>query len=132
MVFSKRRSAAVKSVLLLTLAACAAVRCPAQMEPPVVSQDALATRSIQGVVLSDKGVPVPGAIVLLKNMKTLQVRSYIARNDGKYHFYGLSVDISYQLRAENSGLTSKTKNVSVFDSHKLITVNLKLVKKLKT
>lgn len=116
----------------MILFAGAVVRCPAQMEPPVVGQDAGTTRAIQGVVLSQQGTPVPGAIILLKNMKTLQVRSYIARDDGKYHFFGLSTDINYQLRAENQGVTSKTKNVSVFDSHKLITVNLKLVKKLKT
>jgi len=90
------------------------------------------TRAIRGVVLTDRGEPVPGAIILLKNMKTLQVRSFIAQNDGTYHFYGLSADINYELRAQNNGLTSKIKNVSVFDSHKLITVNLKLVKKLKT
>lgn len=132
MVFPKGHSGTLRSALLLILFAGAVVRCPAQMEPPVVGQDAGTTRAIQGVVLSQQGTPVPGAIILLKNMKTLQVRSYIARNDGKYHFFGLSTDINYQLRAENQGVTSKTKNVSVFDSHKLITVNLKLVKKLKT
>ena len=132
MVFPKGRPGVARSVLLLTLVAGAVARCHAQIEPPVVSQEAGTTRSIQGTVLSEKGAPVPGAVILLKNMKTLQVRSYIAQNDGTYHFFGLSPDINYQLRAENNGLTSKTKNVSVFDSHKLITLNLKLVKKLKT
>ncbi len=87
-----------------------ALCCFAQVEPPVVGQDAGTTRAIQGTVLSESGAPVPGAVVLLKNMKTLQMRSYVAQNDGKYHFYGLSTDMNYQLRAQNNGLTSKAKN----------------------
>jgi len=85
-------------------------------------------RSIEGTVLSKDGLPVPGAVVLLKDGKTLQVRSYIAQADGKYRFFGLSTDINYELRAQANGMTSPTKTVSVFDSHKLIKLNLKLKK----
>jgi hypothetical protein len=102
-----------------------------QAQAPVVGPNAGTTRSIQGTVLTAKGQPVGGAIVLLKDTKTLQVRSYIAQNDGQYHFFGLSTDVNYQLRAEANGLTSKTKTVSVFDSHKVVKLNLKLKKKLK-
>jgi len=103
-----------------------------QALPPVVGQNAGTTRSIEGSVLSKNGQAVPGAVVLLKDTKTLQIRSYIAQSDGSYHFFGLSTDINYQVRAESNGLTSKTKMVSVFDSHKVVTLNLKLVKKAKT
>ena len=74
--------------------------------------------------------PISKAIVLLKDTKTLQVRSYIAQTDGRYHFYGLSTDINYQVRAESGGLTSKTKMVSVFDSHHTVKLNLKVYKKV--
>jgi hypothetical protein len=104
----------------------------AQVQAPVVGQNAGTTRSIQGVVVNASGQPIPGAIVLLKDTKTLQVRSYIAQSDGRYHFYGLSTDINYQVRAEANGLTSKTKTVSVFDSHKVVKLNLKVKKKLKS
>lgn len=77
------------------------------------------------------GAPVAGAIVLLKDTKTLQVRSFIAQQDGKYHFYGLSPDINYQVRAESRDMTSPMKQISVFDSHSKIVVNLKLKKKKK-
>lgn len=80
-------------------------------------------------MLSQSGDPVPGAVVLLKDTKTLQVRSYIAQQDGKYHFFGLSTDVNYQLRAEAKGLTSKSKTVSVFDSHQRVVLNLRLSKK---
>lgn len=84
------------------------------------------TRSIQGTVLDKDGVPVPGATVLIKDGKTLQVRSYIAKADGKYQFFGLSTDVNYELRAQANGMSSPTKTVSVFDSHKLVKLDLKL------
>ena len=90
----------------------------------------LTTRSIQGRVLTGSGAPVAGAVVLLKDGKTLQIRSYIAQQDGLYHFFGLSTDVNYTLRAENQGLTSKDKTVSVFDSHKTVKLDLKLTKKI--
>lgn len=89
------------------------------------------TRSIQGAVLDLRGSPVPDAVVLLKDTKTLQVRSYLAQKDGKYHFYGLSSDINYELRAQANGLTSPRKIVSVFDSHRIVTLDLKLKKMMK-
>ncbi len=104
----------------------------AQVRPPAAGPPGSATsRSIEGTVLSESAEPVPGAVVLLKDTKTLQVRSYIAQQGGKYHFYGLSTDVNYQLRAESKGLTSKTKTVSVFDSHQRVVLNLKLNKKRK-
>lgn len=100
-----------------------------QVEPPVTTQSGPTTRSIEGKVLSQSGASVPGAHVLLKNGKSLQVRSFIAQQDGRYHFYGLSTEVNYEIRAQANGMTSKTKNISVFDSHKVIHLNLKLTKK---
>lgn len=103
-----------------------------QMQPPVTGPAGTPlTRSIEGTVLDAHGSPVPNAVVLLKDLKTLQVRSYLAQKDGKYHFYGLSSDINYEVRAQANGLTSSIKTVSVFDSHQIVTLNLKLSKKLK-
>ena len=102
-----------------------------QAQAPVVGQNSGTTRSIQGTVIGANRSPIAGAVVLLKDTKTLQVRSYIAQTDGRYHFYGLSTDINYQIRAEANGMTSKTKTVSVFDSHKIVKLNLKIYKKMK-
>lgn len=126
-----RPLASIANILLIALPALVASSlCRAQVQAPVVGQNAGTTRSIQGLVLSTSGQPIPGAVVLLKDTKTLQVRSYIAQFDGRYRFYGLSMDTNYQVRAEANGLTSKTKTVSVFDSHKIVKLNLKLKKKL--
>jgi hypothetical protein len=106
---------------------------PAQTPPPPDTgpRSSTSSRAIEGTVLASDGAPVPGAIVQIKDSKTLQVRSYIAQQDGKYHFWGLSTDVNYQLRAMAGGLTSKTKTVSVFNSRRKVTLDLKLTKKFK-
>lgn len=90
------------------------------------------TRVIEGTVKDGNGAPVKGAVVLLKDMKTLQVRSYIAQENGKYHFYGLSTDVNYQVRAQNDAFSSSNKTVSVFESHQRIKIDLKLKEKRKS
>ena len=86
------------------------------------------TRSVQGIVTSATDAPISGAIVQLKNTKTLQIRSFITKNDGSYYFNGLSTDVDYELKAENGGVSSPTKTLSSFDSRKQATLNLKLNK----
>jgi hypothetical protein len=86
-------------------------------------------RSVQGVVTSAEDAPVAGAVVQLKNTKTLQIRSFITKDDGSYYFNGLSSDVDYELRAEYQGSSSSTKTMSSFDSRKAVTINLKLNKK---
>jgi Carboxypeptidase regulatory-like domain len=131
---TKKKRSGIKQQIFFTLLASAALASNAypQAQAPVVGQAGTETiRSIQGTVLNDKGAPVPGAVILLKDTKTLQVRSFIARSNGQYHFNGLSSDINYELRAESNGMTSSRKMVSVFDSRKTVTLNLKLKKKIK-
>jgi hypothetical protein len=85
-----------------------------------------AERSVTGVVTNDDGQPVPGAVVQLKNMKTLQVRSFIAKEKGEYYFNDLSTDIDYEFRAEWNGKSSNTRTLSTFDSHPAVVMNLQL------
>ena len=87
------------------------------------------SRSVQGVVTSAEDAPVAGAVVQLKNTKTLQIRSFIAKEDGSYYFNGLSPDVDYELRAEFQGMSSSSKTLSSFDTRKAATINLKLNKK---
>jgi hypothetical protein len=87
------------------------------------------SRSVQGVVTSPEDTPVAGAVIQLKNTKTLQIRSFIAKEDGSYYFNGLSPDVDYELRAEFQGMSSSSKTLSSFDTRKAATINLKLNKK---
>ena len=84
------------------------------------------TRSVQGTVTVADDSPVNGAVVQLKNTKTLQIRSFITKEDGTYHFYDLSVDIDYELKADYQGASSNTKKLSSFDSRTQSILNLKL------
>jgi Carboxypeptidase regulatory-like domain len=86
-------------------------------------------RTVTGQVTSADDMPVSGAVVQLKNTKTLQIRSFITKEDGTYYFNGLSPDVDYELRADSQGLSSSTKTLSSFDSRKAATINLKLNKK---
>src|SRR5271170_4278783 len=83
-------------------------------------------KSVSGIVTDAGGNPVPGAIVQLKNTKTLQVRSFIAKDMGEYYFQGLSTDVDYELRADFDGRASPTKTLSSFDSHPDAKINLQL------
>jgi hypothetical protein len=84
------------------------------------------TRSVQGTVTVADDSPVNGAVVQLKNTKTLQIRSFITKDDGTYHFYDLSLDVDYQLKADYQGASSNAKTLSSFDSRKQTILNLKL------
>ena len=91
--------------------------------------DQSTTRSVQGVVTSAEDTPADGAVVQLKNTKTLQIRSFIAKDGGTYYFQGLSPDVDYELKAELQGTSSPNKTLSSFDSRKKAVINLKLNKK---
>src|ERR1700683_5838721 len=81
-------------------------------------------KSVSGVVTDSRGNPVPGAVVQLKNTKTLQVRSFIAKEMGEYYFQGLATDVDYELKADFSGKSSATRQLSSFDSHAEAKLNL--------
>lgn len=84
------------------------------------------TRTVAGTVSAADESMVNGAVVQLKNLKSLQIRSFITQKDGAYHFNELSPDIDYELHATFSGMASSTKTLSSFDSRKEAIINLKL------
>jgi hypothetical protein len=86
------------------------------------------TRSVQGIVTDASGKPVGGAIVQLKDTKSLQIRSYRTEADGRYHFAGLSTNVEYELEAKHDMFGSRKKALTVFNTKKAATVNLKLKK----
>ena len=86
-------------------------------------------RTVQGIVTDEADNPISGAVVQIENMKTLQVRSFITKEKGDYYFSELSTDADYKLHAENHGMVSATKTLSMFDDRKKATLNLKVDKK---
>lgn len=83
-------------------------------------------RTLSGIVTDASDNPAPGAVVQLKNMKTLEVRSFITREKGDYFFHGLATDVDYEVKAEFNGKSSPTRTLSSFDSHTDSVINLKL------
>jgi hypothetical protein len=115
-----RLMCALVAVLLLSVAAPGQDKKPKRGEAP--------TRSVQGVVSRADEAPVAGAVVQLKNTKTLQIRSFITKENGAYYFHELSPDIDYELTATDkaTGEASGTKTLSSFDSRTNAILNLKL------
>ena len=65
---------------------------------------AASERPVQGLVTDADGKPIVGAVVQLKNMRSLQVRSYITREAGAtYYFSGLNKDVDYEVKAQFNG-----------------------------
>jgi hypothetical protein len=84
------------------------------------------TRSVSGTVRGLKDEAVEGAVVQIKDTRTLRVRSYITKADGNYFFHGLSKNSDYELKAEFSGAVSDKKTLSVYDSRQNPVINLQL------
>lgn len=85
-------------------------------------------RTLEGMVTDANENAAVGAVVKLKDLKSLSVRSFITKDDGKYHFSGLSMNDDYQVWADYTGMTCKPRNLSVYDSRKKPRLDLKLEK----
>lgn len=98
-------------------------------DAPLSKEDkkkALLERPIHGVITDADGKPVVGAVVQLKNTRTLQVRSFITHEKGEYYFTGLSKDVDYEVKAQFSGKASSLKILSSFDTKPEPVINLQI------
>gem|GEM_PF-317004 len=73
-------------------------------------------RTIEGKVEDKNDAPIKGAVVYLKDSRTLAVKSFISDEEGVFHFGQLSQNTDYELYAEFEGKRSKSKTISSFDS----------------
>ena len=71
---------------------------------------------MDGRVNDKAGAAISGAVVYIKDIKSLAVKTFICGADGKFHFGQLSQNADYELWAELEGKHSKTKHISSFDS----------------
>ena len=81
-------------------------------------------RSVRGTVTDQNGHVLAGAVVQIEDRTTFQIRSYVTRDDGRYHFDDLFSDLSYHLRANYSGVSSHSKILSKFDSDRVAVIDL--------
>lgn len=104
---------------------------PAPKTPPLFKGDKPkkddGTRVLKGVVRDPEDNLVDGAVVKVKDTKSLAIRSYITKADGAFSFQGLAVGTDYELRAElRDGSSSPVKILSVFDNRREPVINLKI------
>ncbi len=113
---------------LISMFLLGALLAPAQIEfpPKKKEKDDPTIRIVQGTVRDASDQFAPAAVVQIKNMKTLQIRSFITKEDGKFMFNNLARDVDYEVKAEGKGFVSAAKTVSTFDDRKVAVVNLKL------
>lgn len=88
-------------------------------------------RMLEGTVKGEDDNAIDGAVVKIKDLKSLGVRSYITKTDGKYSFQGLRKDVDYEVRADHQGGSSPSKTLSVFDARSEVVINLKVEPKKK-
>ncbi|HEV2689520.1 MAG TPA: carboxypeptidase-like regulatory domain-containing protein, partial [Bryobacteraceae bacterium] len=114
------------SVLLVALAlpgvVCAQQTDPSNKPSVVVGNDRPkptkpgTTRIIQGIVRDASDNPAAGAIVQLKNTRTAKVIDVITKDDGKYAFKELFLDVEYDLLAKRGDLITPVKKASPYDT----------------
>jgi hypothetical protein len=95
--------------------------------PPATAQQQ-AQRVVQGKVLDKSDAGLKGATVYLKDGHTLSVRSYLAADDGSFHFGQLAQNTDYTIWAESDGKKSAVKSISSFDTRNVFNVTLKIDK----
>ncbi len=72
-------------------------------------------RTVDGKVVNKADTPLGGAVVYLKDTRTLSIKTYICDEAGHFHFGQLSQNSDYDLWADSNGVKSGTKNISSFD-----------------
>lgn len=115
-------SAILASALLIASAAVLSAQKGRDKEDPNM-------RTVEGFVLTTGDVPVEGAVVQLKDLKTLAVRSFFTQKGGDYHFSGLRKDTDYELKATYQDRSSDTKRLTIFDTRNTARINLRLEEK---
>jgi hypothetical protein len=83
-------------------------------------------RTIQGTVKDQADNPVSGAIVQLKNLRTSKVLDFATKEDGKFAFRELRLDVNYELVAKRGDLAAPVKKVTIYDTRNQVILNFKL------
>lgn len=84
------------------------------------------TRTIDGVVKDAADNPLSNAIVQLKNTKTSSIVDFATKDDGKFVFRDLPMDVNFELVAKRGDVMTPVKKISIYDTRKHVIVNFEL------
>jgi hypothetical protein len=85
-------------------------------------------RTVDGKVTGKNDAPLSGAVVYLKDSKSMAVKTYLTDDAGHFHFGQLGQNTDYELWAESDSQRSKSKSISSFDSKNSYYFTLKVDK----
>ena len=83
-------------------------------------------RVVTGAVVDANSVPVAGATVFLRDVKSKNIRSYTSVERGRFRFASVNMAEEHELWAEKGGKKSAVKTISPWEARKEIEVELKL------
>jgi hypothetical protein len=122
-----------KLLVLLAVAMMLAACAPAQVNlplggsgPSTPKKTKPTSKMLTGTVTDKNEQPINGAVVYLKNSKTLVVKSFFTQENGSYRFPQLALNTGYEIWAEKDGKKSATRGVSQFDDRFAPTINLSI------
>jgi hypothetical protein len=96
------------------------------MGPFAAQAQNLGERVVTGTVVDANSVPVAGATVFLKNLKSKTISSYTSDAKGRFQFSQVNMAEDYELWAEKNGKKSIVKTVSSWDARKEYETELKM------
>jgi hypothetical protein len=94
--------------------------------PPAPKKTRPTSKMLTGTVSDKADQPIAGAVVYLKNTKSLAVKSFFTQQDGTYRFPQLLLNTDYEIYAEKDGKKSNSKTISQFDDRYSPTINLQI------
>lgn len=94
--------------------------------PVAAEAQNLGQRVVSGAVVDGNAVPVLGATVFLKDLKSKNIRSFTSVEHGRFRFATVNMVEDHELWAEKGGKKSAVKSISSWDTRKEIEVELKL------
>ena len=83
-------------------------------------------RLLTGKVVNHADQPVIDVVVYLTDTRTKAIKTYITGPDGIFRFPGLSMNVDYEVSAQNKGHKSDTKTVSQFDNRQQVSLTLRI------
>ena len=119
----RRWLALLPSAALLTIAADPAA---AQLFGNKKNKKKEKTRTVKGLVTDERENPIRGAVVQLKNTRTLVVKSFFSTPEGKYYFHNLDPNVDYEIKAKYNDATSRVRTVSTFDNRPELIYNFRI------